>query len=151
MTEEYANVFEVFDESIENHVAWEPGFIPSQTQTIAIPEMQAAGATVTVRFAIVDNDKDGRPVNVDVTVGSQTQSNRDTVPNAKDTLNLYELTFTIVEARVEEVTILLESPDGTGDSAAIIGTAVSYKCHAALSAASITMEKVLNSPAPQEL
>ena len=29
MEEEYANVFVTFDESNENHVAWEPGFIPT--------------------------------------------------------------------------------------------------------------------------
>ena len=58
----------------------------------------------------------------------------DTVPNAKETLNLYEFTFENVAAGVDEVTIHLESPiPGElalkgGDSAAMIGAAVSYEC-----------------------
>ena len=91
---EYANVFTTFDESSENHVYWaeSEGWIASQTQVITIPETQAAGATVVVKIAIVDNNKDGRPVILTVSApGATPVVIDDAVPNAKDTLNLYEV------------------------------------------------------------
>ena len=126
--EPYANVFVKFDDSSRNHVSWEPGFIPTQTQVVAIPETQAAGATVVVHLAIVDNNKDNRPVLLDVTVGSETKSNADVKPNKGESLNLYDLTFKDVPAGVNQVTIKLTSPIGNGDSAAIIGAAANYAC-----------------------
>lgn len=129
-----ANVFVTFDESSENHAAWALGWYDEQTQVVEIPETQAAGATVVVRLAIVDNDDDERPVNLDVTVGPDTQSLVTMSPNSHNTLNLHELTFYDVPAGVDQVTIHLQAPAPSvdypegGDSAAIIGAAVSYSC-----------------------
>ena len=130
-TEEYANVFTVFDESIENHVAWEAGFIPTQTQTIAIPETQANGATVTVQIALVDVNKDSHSVILTVEAGSVSETRIITVPNARDLLNLETFVLPGVPGMTDEVTITLESPDSTGDSTAMIGAAVNYPCEIA--------------------
>ena len=130
-------MFTTFDDSSENHVYWaeSEGWIASQTQVITIPETQAAGATVVVKIAIVDNNKDGRPVILTVSApGATPVVIDDAVPNAKDTLNLYEVELEGVDAGVTEVTIQLESPvvseayPAGGDSAAMIGAAVSYEC-----------------------
>lgn len=135
----YANVFVTFDESSENHVYWNTagGWIASQTQTIPIPETQAGGATVVVKIALVDNNNDNRPVILTATAGTATEQITDYAPNAKDTLNLHEISLTDVPAGVDEVVIHLESPapDGEvfpagGDSTAMIGAAVSYECAA---------------------
>ena len=69
-----------FDESSENHVYWaeSEGWIASQTQVITIPETQAAGATVVVKIAIVDNNKDGRPVILTVRHPAQRRSSSTT-------------------------------------------------------------------------
>ncbi len=127
-TEEYANVFTMFDESIENHVAWETGFNPTVTQTIAIPEIQANGAEVTVQIAVVDVNKDTRTVTLTVEAGGVSEARVLTVPNSRDLLNLEEFVLENVPAGTDEVTITLESPDQTGDSAAMIGAAVNYEC-----------------------
>ena len=133
----YANVFVTFDESSENHVYWNTaeGWIDSQTQVISIPTTQAAGATVVVRVAIVDNNRDGRPVILSVSAGGPPVQFIDEDPNAKEALNVYEIELTDVAAGIDAVTLTLESPapDGEvfpvgGDSAAMIGAAVSYAC-----------------------
>ena len=90
-TEEYANVFTTFGESIENHVAWETGFNPSVTQTIAIPEVQANGAEVTVQIAVVDVNKDTRTVTLTVEAGGVSEARVLTVPNSRDLLNLEDV------------------------------------------------------------
>ena len=136
-TEEYANVFTTFGESIENHVAWEAGFNPSVTQTIAIPEVQANGADITVQIALVDVNKDSRSVILTVEAGSVSETRIITVPNARDLLNLETFVLSGVPGMTDEVTITLESPVLSGeypfggDSTAMIGAAVNYPCEIA--------------------
>ncbi len=127
-TENYANVFTTFDESIKNHVAWESGFNPSVTQVVAIPETQANGAVVTVSVAVVDVNKDGRTMTLTVEAGGVSVARVLTVPNSRDLLNLEEFVLENVPVGTDKVTITLESPNGTGDSAAMIGAAVNYEC-----------------------
>jgi hypothetical protein len=143
----YANVFTPFDESIENHVYWGAGWVPTQTQTLDIPETQAAGADITVRIALVDNQPDERPVVLTVTAlpgGTPVQvmllgPNVPGKPRAwQNTLNLEEIVLADVPAGVDRVQITLTSPGpfnstyGTGklggDSAAMIGAAAGYPC-----------------------
>ena len=132
--EPYANVFTPFDESIENHVAWETSFIATQTQTIAIPETQDDGATVNVSVALVDVNDDARSVILTVTAGNLTETRVITTPNSKDLLNLETFELVGVDAGTDEVVITLESPVPSndfpfgGDSAAMIGAAVNYEC-----------------------
>ncbi|MEZ4519228.1 MAG: right-handed parallel beta-helix repeat-containing protein [Chloroflexota bacterium] len=127
-TENYASVFMTFDESIENHVAWEAGFIPTQTQTVAIPKTQADGADVTVQMALVDVNKDNRSVILTVEAGGVSVQREVMVPNSRDSLNLEEFLLEDVPAGTDEVTITLESPTSTGDSAAMIGATANYAC-----------------------
>ncbi len=65
----------MFDESTENHVYWDVdnGWYADQTQTIAIPETQVDGADILVKVALVDNNKDGRPVILTVSAGNVSQ------------------------------------------------------------------------------
>ncbi len=109
-------------------MAWETGFNLSVTQTIAIPEVQANGAEVTVQIAVVDVNKDTRTVTLTVEAGGVSEARVLTVPNSRDLLNLEEFVLENVPAGTDEVTITLESPDQTGDSAAMIGAAVNYEC-----------------------
>ncbi len=140
VNEEYANVFELFDESSENHVFWDEanGWIAEQTQTLTIPATQAPGAELTVKVAIVDNNADDRPVVLMVTAGGVTETWWANGPDKKDTLNIVELTLSDLPFRTNEVEITLFSPqpfDGEystgeegGDSAAMIGATANYAC-----------------------
>ena len=111
--EPYANAFATFDESSENHVAWEAGFIPSQQQTVEIPQVQENGATVNVTVALVDVNKDGRSVVLNVAAGNVSEERVVTVPNSKDSLNLEEFVLEGVEAGTDQVVITLDVA-GTG-------------------------------------
>ena len=110
MNEQYANVFKVFDESHENHVYWELSWYPEQTQTITIPTTQAAGADIVVNVALVDNNKDDRPVILTVTAGGVSHIVADNVPNKNDTLNMYEITLENVPNGTSSVELKLTSP-----------------------------------------
>jgi hypothetical protein len=143
----YANVLTTFDESIENHVYWDTGWVPMQTQLIDIPETQTAGADITVKVALVDNQPDSRPVVMTVTPlpgGTPVElvlfgPNVPGKPKGwQNTLNLETIVLENVPAGVNQVEIKLLSPDpfdttyGTGsqggDSAAMIGAAANYAC-----------------------
>src|SRR5690606_34400339 len=56
--EPYANVFVTLDDFNNYQVADAPGFNEQISGQFYIPTTQAAGATVEVRLAVVDNDKD---------------------------------------------------------------------------------------------
>jgi hypothetical protein len=143
----YANVLATFDNSATNHVYWGAGWVPTQTQTLDIPETQAAGADITVHIALVDNQPDERPVVLTVTPlpgGTPVQvvllgPNVPGKPKTwQNTLNLEEIVLADVPAGVNQVQITLTSPNpfnnqvGTGatggDSVAMIGAAAGYAC-----------------------
>ncbi len=138
--EPYANVFARFDNSSTNHVYWDVanGWTSAQVQTISIPETQIDGADIVVKIALVDNNKDARPVVLTVSAGGVSKQIVKSVPNKKDTLNLEEILLEDVPAGTDEVVIELLSPGpnnttfGTGnlggDSVAMIGAAVNYTC-----------------------
>ncbi len=135
-TEPYANVLATFDESTENHVYWDinNGWFADQTQTITIPETQVDGADILVKVALVDNNKDGRPVILTVSAGNVSQQVIAYGPSDKDTLNLEEVLLENVPKGTTEVVLHLMSPapDNTypagGDSVAMIGAAANYAC-----------------------
>jgi hypothetical protein len=143
----YANVLMTFDESFENHVYWDAGWVPMQTQVIDIPETQLAGADITVKVALVDNQPDSRPVVMTVTPlpgGTPVElvmfgPNVPGKPSGwQNTLNLETILLENVPAGVNQIEIKLTSPnpfdpsyqtDRTGgDSVAMIGAAVNYYC-----------------------
>jgi hypothetical protein len=133
-TEQYADVLTLFDNSSENHVSWKLGWIPEQVQTISIPPTQAAGASVRVQIALVDLNKDERPVVVTIEAGGVSTQRVIVGPNSKHSLNVEEFMLENLPAGTDEVTITLLSPEVSsqfplgGDSAAMIGAAVSYAC-----------------------
>jgi hypothetical protein len=143
----YANVLTTFDESIENHVYWDTGWVPMQTQLIDIPETQTAGADITVKVALVDNQPDSRPVVMTVTplpggTPFELVMFGPNVPGRpagwQNTLNLETIVLENVPAGVNQIEIKLTSPDPFdptyqtdrtgGDSVAMIGAAVNYYC-----------------------
>ncbi len=132
----YATVFKPFDQSSTNHVYYNTasGWHDLVTQTIALPPTQAPGADIVVKVALVDNDKDGRPVILTVSGGGVTQTIVSYGPNSKDVLNLETIRLENVPAGTNQVVITLRSPGistqypAGGDSVAMIGAAVSYAC-----------------------
>ncbi len=139
-SEQYANVFTVFDDSTKYHVFWDdsPGatylWHPEQTFTLALPETQEDGADILVKIALVDNNRDNRPIILTVSAGGVIVERIIYGPNARETLNLEEFLLENVPAGTNEVVIHMLSPDPSieypkgGDSSAIIGAAASYSC-----------------------
>ena len=89
--------------------------------------------TFNVELALVDNDKDGRPVWVTVGAGGVTQTQMPTKPSDGDQLNLMTFTLADVPAGTNEITITIYSPsmalDGViGDSATLVGMRANYMC-----------------------
>jgi len=134
--EEYANVFELFQPS-DTQVYWNTlnGWTPYVNMGIDLPAPQGP-VDLTIKIAMVDNDKDQRPVYVTVTAGSVTERQVVTSPNRKDELNILEFTLKNVLPGTSEITVELESPaayaDGLGalggDSVALVGMTAHYAC-----------------------
>ena len=134
--QEYVNVFEVINTS-DSQVYWNvaEGWIPSQQLVIDIPA-PLARVNFNVELAVVDNDKDARPVIVTVTAGGVTQTQSPVSPNKGDLLNILSFTLANVPAGTGEIVITITSPDPYtnglgalgGDSAAITGVTANYLC-----------------------
>ena len=131
-TNTYTNIWNTYD-AAEGEVHWDTanGWTPTRviTESIAPPN---GPTTFNVELALVDNDKDARPVWVTVEAGGVTQTQTPNNPSAGDQLNL--MTFTLaVPAGTDEITITVYSPsvalDGVeGDSAMLVGMAANYMC-----------------------
>lgn len=132
-TERYWNYFDAyaFDHSSLNHVYWADGWFPSQEFIIQLEEHLPEAREVTVKLALVDNDKDARPVNVTVsaTNGTDTvsQTQAPVGPNKGDQLNILTYVMT-VPVGTHQIKVDLVSPFGTGDSVAIVGLTAHYLC-----------------------
>jgi len=134
--QEYVNVFEVINTS-DSQVYWNvaEGWTPSQQLVIDIPA-PLARVNFNVELAVVDNDKDARPVIVTVTAGGVTQTQSPVSPNKGDLLNILSFTLANVPAGTGEIVITITSPDPYtnglgalgGDSAAITGVTANYLC-----------------------
>jgi hypothetical protein len=125
---QYVNVWETFGDSSKNHVFWESfnGWFPSQQQVIEIaPPQQPTEMTVTV--ALVDNDKDNRPLEVTVSAGGASQTVIVNGPTNGDLLNIIQVTLQ-VPAGTDEIVIDLVSPAEIGDSGAMVGMSAHYLC-----------------------
>ncbi len=132
-TNTYVNIWNTYD-AAEGEVHWDTalGWTPTRviTEPIAPPN---APVTFNVELALVDNDKDARPVWVTVEAGGVTQTQTPNNPNAGDQLNLMTFTLAGVPAGTDEITITVYSPsvalDGVeGDSAMLVGMAANYMC-----------------------
>ena len=115
-TDEYANAWSTFG-STDNFVAGTPGFDQSNTNIMAIPELQVA-ADVTVELAVTDVNRDPRTVDVTVSAGGVSETVTLTGPTTKKSqlLDIFTVTLENVPAGTDEVEITLESVLGSGDS-----------------------------------
>ncbi|MBX7251401.1 MAG: DUF11 domain-containing protein [Candidatus Promineofilum sp.] len=132
----YINVFEVINTG-DSQVYWnvEQGWIPSRQLVIDIPSPMAR-ATFNVEVAVVDNDKDARPVYVTVSAGGVSQTQSPINPNKGNLLNILSFTLANVPAGTGEIVVTITSPAPNtnglgalgGDSAAITGVTANYLC-----------------------
>ena len=129
----YVNIWNTYD-AAEGEVHWDTanGWTPTRviTESIAPPN---GPTTFNVELAVVDNDKDARPIWVTVEAGGVTQTQMPNNPSHADQLNLMTFTLPNVPAGTDEITITVYSPspaaDGIdGDSAALVGMAANYMC-----------------------
>ncbi len=116
-SEPYADVLTLFDESKTNHVSWDEWgtWKSEQVQEVAIPATQTDGAAVTVQIALVDVDRDLRPVILTVEAGGVSHQRVITQPNRKDGLNVEQFVLEGVAAGADSVTITLQSPAISSD------------------------------------
>ncbi len=131
----YVNVWDTFD-GAEGEVHWDAALGWAPYREIVVPMAAPLGETALhVEVALVDNDKDARPVWITVEAGGATQTQKPTGPNAGDQLNLMNFDLVGVDAGADEIVIKVYSPspiiDGVeGDSAAVVGMAGYYRCEA---------------------
>ena len=134
--EEYVDVF-VPLQTADTQVYWNvpAGWVPMQQVTIDIPAPLAM-TTFNVKVAVVDNDKDGRPLFVTASAGNVSQTLQPTNPDHGDQLNILEFTLVDVPPGTSSITLTHESiapnsnslfPVG-GDSGALVGVTASYLC-----------------------
>ncbi len=132
-TDTFVNIFNTYD-AAEGEVYWDTanGWTPTQviTESIAPPN---GPTTFNVELALVDNDKDARPVWVTVEAGGVSQTQKPNNPSDGDQLNLMTFTLAGVPPGTDTITITVYSPsvalDGIeGDSAALVGMRANYMC-----------------------
>ena len=130
--DEYANAWSTFG-STDNFVAGTPGFDQTNTNILAIPELQVA-TDVTVELAVTDVNRDPRTIDVTVSAGGVSQTVTLTGPTTRksELLNVFTVTLENVPAGTDQVEILMESVLGSGDSAALLGAAANYQCEVEL-------------------
>ncbi len=130
-TEPYVNVFDplAFDESRENHVYYNvsAGWIAAQQYRMAIPAPLQA-VTIVVQVALVENDRDNRPLQLTVSAdGATPQTVSPNNPSHGDLLNIVTFSLTI-PAGTDEIVLDLVSPTPNGDSGAMVGVTAHYAC-----------------------
>ncbi len=122
----YFNGYSLFAEGSTNQVGPIEPWATHQTFTLPI-DAPLGPADVTVQVALVDNDKDTRPITVSATAGTASDSDTANGPTNGNTLSLITLLLEDVPAGTSQVTVNLDS-GAAGDSAAIVGAAVNYRC-----------------------
>lgn len=134
-TNTYVNVWNTFDPA-EGEVYWDTAGGWTPFREIVVPIAPPNGPTTfNVELALVDNDKDNRPVWVTVIAGGVSQTQMPVKPTQGDQLNLMTFTLANVPAGTDEIVIEVYSPsmaiDGIqGDSATVVGMAANYQCAA---------------------
>ena len=126
-TATYFDTYALFTDGLLNTIG--PNLPWEQQQTLTVPiDPPLAAAVVTVQVALVDNDNDSRAVSVTANAGVVNDTDVSTGPTHGDLLNIITLTLPNVPPGTTEVTIDLSTSLG-GESAAVIGAAVSYPCN----------------------
>jgi len=135
----YVNVWDTYDAG-EGEVYWDTAQGWAPIRTINVPIAAPLGATTMhVELALVDNDKDARPVWVTVTAGNVSQTVKPTNPSNGDLLNLLVFDLANVPAGTNQIVIQVYSPapydePGVGalggDSASLVGMTANYRCTA---------------------
>jgi len=132
-TNTYVNVWDTFTPA-EGEVYWDTaqGWTPTRVINVSIPA-PLGPTTFNVELALVDNDKDARPVWVTVTAGNVSQTQKPTKASNGELLNLMTFTLTNVPAGTNQIVITVYSPSPTidgfdGDSATLVGMAANYQC-----------------------
>ncbi len=129
----YVNVWDTFDAS-EGEVYWDVAQGWTPYREIVVPIVAPLGPEAFhIELALVDNDKDARPVWVTVTAGGVTQTVKPTNPSNGEQLNLLVFDLANVPAGTDEIVIEVYSPsmalDGViGDSATLVGMTANYQC-----------------------
>ena len=133
----YVNFWSTYD-AAEGEVYWDVAQGWTPVRELRVPIAAPLGATALhVEIALVDNDKDARPVWVTVTAGNVTQTQKPTGPNKGDLLNLLVFDLANVPAGTAEIVVRVYSPapfaeTGVGalggDSATIVGLTANYRC-----------------------
>ena len=133
----YVNVWNTFD-AAEGEVYWDVAQGWTPYREIVVPIAAPLGPeTFHIELALVDNDKDARPVWVTVTAGNVTQTVKPTNPSNGDLLNLLVFDLVNVPAGTDEIVIEVYSPapyaeTGVGalggDSATLVGMTANYQC-----------------------
>jgi len=134
--QQYVNVWSTYG-AAEGEVYWDvaQGWTPARQIELDIPAPLAA-TTFNVELALVDNDKDARPVYVTVSAGGVSQTQQPAGPNKGNLLNILSFTLANVPAGTDEIVIDIVSPvpytGGLGklggDSATVVGAAANYLC-----------------------
>ena len=132
-TNTYVNVWDTFD-ATEGEVDWNTagGWVPYRE--IVVPIAAPLGETdFHVELALVDNDKDQRPVWVTVSAGGVSLTQKPLGPNKSPLLNLMVFNLLDVPAGTDEIVIEVYSPslalDGViGESASLVGMVANYQC-----------------------
>lgn len=133
--EYYVNVFELLH-PVDTQVYWDTlGWTPSRQIVVELPA-PTSDVTLTVKLAMIGNDKDVRPVFVTVTAGGVSETQKPSVANRGDQLNIMEFTLVDVPAGTDKIVVDIVSPDPFtnelgalgGDSAALVGLTANYEC-----------------------
>jgi len=121
----------------ESQVYWDTanGWTPSRQLILSIPA-PLGPANLTVKLAIVDNDKLRRPVDVTVSAGNVTQTQTVMGSNKGEELDIVVFNLTGVPQGTAQVVIDLVShaPNTNGlgalggDSVSIVGMTANYAC-----------------------
>lgn len=122
----YVNAFATYPVGAENTIGpMEPW---TQSQTLELPiDTTLTTVDITVQIAVVDNDKDTRPVTVRARAGTASAENTSNGPTHGNLLNIITLTLEDVPAGVDMIYIDLETPLD-GESAAVVGATAHYLC-----------------------
>ena len=125
----HASAFVTFPVSSQNHVYWDTanGWTPSQQQIVALlPPIRPVDVEVMV--AVVDNDRDTKPFRLTITAGPVSQQVTINGSTNGDLLNIVAVTLANVPAGTNQVVLDLVSPNGNGDSVAMVGATANYSC-----------------------
>lgn len=99
----------------------------AHTEVVSIPPLGAA-RTIYLTAVLIDNDPDDRPLVFRARAGGVTTELSDNGPTHGPNLSIYYLKLPNVPVGTSEVELIMESPEGIGDSLEWAGYSVSLSC-----------------------